>query len=283
MHARRRTKRKPRLIKWLLLIVTMSSCIGVSLFAQHVWMLFHAEELLLRPPLLNFRAAREIYPYSVVPGGVFDGKEVADTITHDPVARAHYAGIHAERLWAERANEPMLAYVSYRKDDSVHWTAQPVRIAKGEIILTDGTNRIRGRCGNRIEVKKPTPLPASVSVPEAPPPDIVFETPLPPLIPTVIVPPMPPLTAEIRPPPEITQPPPGIGQIYPTPPPMLTPTPATPSVPPPTPPSSGPWPVPVCTVAGCPPPPPPVPEPGTLLLVGTGLALLGKLGIRKRR
>jgi PEP-CTERM motif len=254
METKKRTRRKPRLIKRVLLIgVTLSCLFAVILFAQHVWMLYHAEELLLTAPVPNFRAAREIYPYSVVPGGVFDSKDVADTIAHDPVARAHYAGIHAERLWAERINEPMLAYVSYRKDDSVRWTAQPVRIAKGEIILTDGTNRIRGRCGNRIEIKKPTPLPATVSVPEVPPPDIVFETPLPPLIPPIIVRPLPPMCVGCIPPP-------------PTPPPPPVPPMCVGCIPPPP-----------------TPPPPPVPEPGTLLLVGTGLALLGKFGIRKRR
>ena len=98
METKRRTRRKPRLIKRVLLFgVTLSCLLGVSLFAQHVWMLYHAEELLLTAPVSNFRAAREIYPYSVVPGGVFDSKDVADTIAHDPVARAHYAGVHAER------------------------------------------------------------------------------------------------------------------------------------------------------------------------------------------
>jgi hypothetical protein len=235
--------RKKSLTKHSLLVLSgLLLLLATGLGATHVWMLFHSDAILLTPPVPNFRAAREIYPYSVVPGGVLDAREVADTIAHDPVARAHYAGIHAELLWAERVKEPILAYVSYRKDDAIHWTAQPVRITKGEIILTDGTNRIRGRCGNRIVVKRPTPIPGFT--PEAPPPEIVFDTPLPPLIPTVIVPPVPPLTAEIGPPPgigppltaeigpplEIMPPPPEIGQIYPTLPPMLPPTPTTPSV-----------------------------------------------------
>jgi hypothetical protein len=253
MSKRRRDK---SLTKHPLLVLSgLLMLLAAGLGAMHVWMLFHNDAILLTPPVPNFRSAREIYPYSVIPGGVVDAQEVTDTIAHDPVARAHYAGIHAERLWATRANESMLAYVSYRKDDSVYWTTHPVRIAEGEIILTDGTNRIRGRCGNRIEVKRPTPLPGLVSTPDVPPPDIVFETPMPPLIPFVIVPPLPPTEIVTnRPSPQ----PPHAGPVPPWPPP----------VPPP-------WSPPVPTSL-------PVPEPGTLLLVGTGLALLAKLAMRKR-
>jgi hypothetical protein len=276
MHIRRRAKRKTRLIQCVLLIVIVSSCFGIGLFAQHIWMLFHSEELLLTPPVPNFRAAREIYPYSIVPGGVFDGREVADTIARDSVARAHYAGIHPELLYAERVKEPILAYVSYRKNNTVQWTTYPVAISKGEVILTDGKNRIRGRCGNRIEFKRPAPLPGTVSGPIVDPPEIVFETPLPPLIPAIVVPPLPPA-------PEVDK--------HPTPPPVPPPVPplcaGSGCIPPPVPACTGnncppPVPPPVCTSGWCP-PPPPVPEPGTLLLVGTGLAVLGKLVRRKRR
>lgn len=176
------------LVAFLALIVTV--VLGVQL-----WHLYHADTLEVTPPKFDFRAAREIYPFSVVPGGVYDWKELTDSINHDQVARKHYEGIDTERLWAERVRKPMQAYVSYRKGDKVYWTDHPVNIAEGEILLTDGKNLVRSRCGNRVEVKKPTPLPGSVTPPEPPPPDIVFDVPLPSLVPpTMISPPAPPST-----------------------------------------------------------------------------------------
>ncbi len=296
---REKSRKKYSFIVLTGILFLLAAGMGVT----HVWTLFHSDTILLTPPVANYRAAREIYPYSVIPGGVRDAQEVADTIAHDAVARAHYAGIHAERLWTTRASEPMLAYVSYRKGDSVRWTTHPVHIAQGEIILTDGTNRIRGRCGNRIEFKKPTPLSGSVSTPDVPPPDIVFDTPMPSLNSSVIVPPLPPPLAPLE-----------ISDTQPTPPPVPTlcagpacvPPPAPlctgsecvpPTVPPsctgagclpPTPPSCTgagclPPTPPSCTGAGCSPPVVPVPEPGISLLLGAGFVILTKLGLLKQR
>jgi hypothetical protein len=182
------------------------------------------------------RVARDIYPYSVVPGGVFDSRELSDSMKHDPVARQHYEGIQPERLWPTSAHEAMQAYVSYRKGDKVYWTDHQVRIAAGELLLTDGTNLVRGRCGNRIAFKRPTPLPKSVIPPEGPPPDIVFETPLPGLVPPTITEPLPPAVVVAQKTPDARY----------TPPPV--------------------W---CCAARKT---PPVVPEPGTLALLGTGLA-----------
>jgi hypothetical protein len=40
--------------------------------------------------------------------------------------------------------------VSYRLGDRVFWTRNPVRLAEGEAVLTDGGAIVRARCGNRI-------------------------------------------------------------------------------------------------------------------------------------
>jgi len=219
-----------------LLALTVMTVLGVQLWHMY----YNLQVLDTTPPKFDFRAAREIYPFSVVPGGVYDWKELTDSITHDPVARKHYEGIDSERVWAERVRKPMQAYVSYRKGDKVYWTDHPVNIAEGEILLTDGKNMVRSRCGNRVTVMKPTPLPGTVTPPEVPPPDIVFDVPVPSLMPPTMVTPFPPSTVVSR----TTEP------KY--------------------------WRPPIWC-CGPTPPPTTVPEPGTLVLVGAGILGLVKL------
>jgi hypothetical protein len=258
-------------MRWFLLSLTiLSLLLGTGLGVRHLWILFYSEELLLPPPTLDFRAARAIFPYSVIPGGVLEGQEVAVSMAHDPVVREHYAGIEPERLWTTRARESMHAYVSYRVGQSVYWTTHPVTIAQGELILTDGVNMIRARCGNRIVLKRPTPLPGSVPEPVLEPPDIVFSLPLPPATPAIIEPPVlprPVITEMQRPPaPPVGSPVPLGAPVMPGPPPE------NPLLPPWGPPPN-PSPVPLVVV----------PEPETLLLVGSGLGLLGKFFARKKK
>ena len=181
---------------WFFTLLLLAGTVVLVKRAYDLW--YHVDLIQLRVAVPVCRAAREIYPFSVIPGGVLDSQELAASIQHDPVARRHYQDVHPEHVWTTSAEEPMLAYVSYRKGNAVYWTDHQVKIAAGERLLTDGVNLIRGRCGNRISFKRPTPLAAGLVPPESPPPDIVFETPLPELTPPTVNEPFPPGVAIAR-------------------------------------------------------------------------------------
>jgi hypothetical protein len=93
---------------------------------------------------------RRIYPYSIVPGGLADRKELVHAIVMDKVVAVHYAAFEADKATVETVRKPRAVYVSYRKGDKVYWTAKKLHLAEGETLLSDGKNEIRGRCGNRI-------------------------------------------------------------------------------------------------------------------------------------
>jgi hypothetical protein len=148
------------------------------------------EVLQIEAPRLTFRAARQTFPFSVIPGGLMDARELTDSIARDAVVRTHYRDLQPDRMWFARVPKPVLAYVSYRKGADIGWTSHPVTIPANELVLTDGKNMIRARCGNRIEIKRPEPMPAAVLPPEAPPPDVALDTGLPSLIPPTIASPV---------------------------------------------------------------------------------------------
>lgn len=230
--------------------VLLLLCLGLQgILGYKIWRRMQTEALDVKPPQLNFRAARQIFPYSVIPGGLMDERELSESIAKDKVVRQHYSGLQPERMWFTRTKQPMQAYVSYRKGGSVHWTSHAVTIPANELVLTDGKHMVRARCGNRIEVKKPQPLPAAVAPPEVPPPDIAMETGLPALAPPTILPPAPPVDMMAR----------------------NSATPQRISTPPTV------W---CCAVTSS--QPPVVPEPPTILLViGGGLLLAGTVLSRK--
>jgi hypothetical protein len=231
---------------WFFAILLLAGA-GVFVRRAMVWWYYPAAMPLTVPaPLI--RATRAIYPFSVVPGGVLNGQELAESVAKDPVAREHYQDLHPEQLWLTEVKEPMLAFVSYRKGDHVFWTDHKVRIATGESVLTDGVNLVRGRCGNRIAFRRPTPLAKAITPPEVPPPDIVFETPLPDLLPPTIIEPLPP---------EVSLAQRVVEHRY--------------------------WPPPIwCCGLRSKSIPSPIPEPGTLALVGAGMFAAGALFRRKR-
>jgi hypothetical protein len=115
---------------------------------------------------------RPAYPYSVVSGGVRDVHELKWAAEHDPVVASHYAGFDYDHARVVRLVLARTAYISYRIGNKVYWTRHRVSLKKGETLITDGKITARSRCGNRVEE---VPQQATSSLE---PPAIKFEEPL---------------------------------------------------------------------------------------------------------
>ncbi len=111
---------------------------------------------------LAFKAARStkpatflaripgVYPYSVVPGGVKDPNDLRYAAARDYVVRRHYARFDFSRAHLVRVTEAREVFLSYRVRDTVFWTRRKIRLHLGELLLTDGKITARARCGNQI-------------------------------------------------------------------------------------------------------------------------------------
>jgi hypothetical protein len=123
---------------------------------------------------------RPAYPYSVVSGGVRDVQELKWAAEHDPVVASHYAGFDYDHARVVRLVLARTAYISYRIGNKVYWTRHRVSLKKGETLITDGKITARSRCGNRVEE---VPQQATSSLE---PPAIKFEEPLAPSMGTAV-------------------------------------------------------------------------------------------------
>ena len=104
-------------------------------------------ELLSHAPAAN----RPVYPYSVVPGGVEDLKELKWVAEHDPIVAAHYAGFDYDHAQIVRLTLAQTVFMSYRIGNHIYWTRHRLTLHKGEKVVTDGRIVLRARCGNRVE------------------------------------------------------------------------------------------------------------------------------------
>jgi PEP-CTERM motif len=96
------------------------------------------------------KEARPVYPYSIVPGGVHDPKELERVLERDPVVAAHYRNFDFHRARVLQLTEDKTVYVSYRIAGRVYWTTKRVRLRRGEKVITDGKMTLRTRCGNQV-------------------------------------------------------------------------------------------------------------------------------------
>jgi hypothetical protein len=104
------------------------------------------------------RSARNVYPYSVIPGGVKTVEELKNAIAKDPVASAHYAMFHLAHARVIRLKRAQSMHVSYRLGNQIYWTKRKLKLAKGETVITDGVHTARTRCGNLVSAKIAEPI-----------------------------------------------------------------------------------------------------------------------------
>ena len=164
----RRHRRNRRTRRWLAGAVVAVFCACVSIFALQYLSpsLFRGRPAtalaLKQSELSRSRAAtlnqilsnvqpRPVYPYSVVPGGIANAKELKWVAEHDPVVAAHYAGFDYERAQLVRLTLARTVYVSYRIGNNIYWTRRRLTLHKGETVITDGKMMARTRCANRVE------------------------------------------------------------------------------------------------------------------------------------
>ena len=117
-------------------------------------------------PTAKLSASRPVYPYSIISGGAYSKAELVEALANDPVAARHYATFHPSQVYVTRSNFIEPVYLSYRVGNAVYWTSRPVRLPKGETLLTDGNNYARARCGNRISPVPQTPVNDTEPAPE---------------------------------------------------------------------------------------------------------------------
>lgn len=126
---------------------------------------------------------RSVYKYSVVPGGVRSVQELKWAAEHDPIVAAHYAGFDYDHARVVKLILARTAYVSYRIGDKVYWTRHRVSLKKGETVITDGKMMARARCANRIEempqqaTSESEPPPANFDEPIQPAPGLAVVAP----------------------------------------------------------------------------------------------------------
>jgi len=167
-HRTRRHRRNRRIRRWLTLgVLAVCSACATTVALQYFSLPFlhsrHAalpvvgreiplnQAASLNQILAHSQQARPVYPYSVVAGGVEDVQELKWVAEHDPVVAAHYAGFNYARAQVVRLTLARTVYVSYRIGNKIYWTSHRITLRKGEKLITDGRMTARTRCANRVE------------------------------------------------------------------------------------------------------------------------------------
>ena len=111
-------------------------------------------------PMAAPAPTRPVYRHSIVPGGAYSRREVADAMRKDGVVAAHYRDVDVDKVHTKTITAARAVYVSYRVGNQTYWTKNRVQLAPGETVLTDGDTEIRARCGNLVSDNAQQPVAA---------------------------------------------------------------------------------------------------------------------------
>jgi hypothetical protein len=103
-------------------------------------------------------AARLVYAYSVIPGGIRTVAELKTAIARDPVVSAEYSNFRLEDARVLQLEADRAVYLAYRVGGRVFWTSRKVTLEKGETVITDGNLIARAKCGNLISDSLEAPV-----------------------------------------------------------------------------------------------------------------------------
>ena len=176
-HRRNRVIRRMCVAAVLAVVTAGASTIALRYFDPSLFRIQHAEsstfdqtevsgETGAALKVLSEQPARPVYPYSVVAGGVEDAKELKWVAEHDPIVAAHYAGFDYNHAQVVRLTLARTVYMSYRIGNHIYWMRRRITLHKGEKLITDGRMTARSRCGNRVEPTAQQPASPAEPAPE---------------------------------------------------------------------------------------------------------------------
>ena len=167
-HRRRRSRRPRSGTKFLALLLFVAAAAVTWQFArqQPVARMSHSstqnvgaagevgEENTTSASYTQFSSSpgRPTYLYSIIPGGVGSVDDLREIAEHDPVVAQHFQGFDYEHAHLVTVSEKQLMYVAYRTGDKVYWTRKKISLHPGETLISDGKIVARTRCGNRVAI-----------------------------------------------------------------------------------------------------------------------------------
>src|SRR5262249_54425750 len=108
-------------------------------------------------------------------GGFTSVDEFYERVHEDPVLHSFYGDCADRNASMQPLQEDIVVFSTFRKGSQIKWASKPLRVRKGEYVMTFCGKTVLARCGNLISMAAMQP---SEDIPPA-----QLETPIDPIVP----------------------------------------------------------------------------------------------------